>query len=351
MFNKALGIRFIAGTTMEVLSPKKVSGARLAQPAYLSESLERLYNKLYYDFSDLLPYLIRSDVHEIMLNPDGGLWIDSNVEGLNKVSHLSNHKAFSIINAVAGIHNFVVSAEKPRLEAQLPLFKEFNGERFTAQVPPIVSGPSFSLRKRTESVYTLQDYVATKRMTLEQADILKKLVEERQNILVCGGPGSGKTTVTNALILAAVEFDPAQRFILLEDLPELQCQAQNKVAMLTSISVAMTGLLHAAMRMRPDRILVGEVRGKEALDMLKAWNTGCPGGICTVHANGPEEAIQRILDLSMEAGLSLPPTGLVQHTINAVVAVGRRGHEKGFVESVVLLEKGKRNEIIYNKVA
>ena len=317
----------------------------------LSVSEERLYNKLYCDFSELLPYLTRSDVNEIMLNPDGGLWIDSNVDGLLEVTHLSNHKAFAIINAVASIHNIVVSASMPRLEAQLPVFKYFKGERFTAQVPPIVSSPSFSLRKRTEFVYTLQDYVATHRMTPKQADILEDLVKNRQNILVCGGPGSGKTTVTNALIVAAVECDPTQRFVLLEDLPELQCQAQNKVTMLTSMSVSMTGLLHAAMRMRPDRILVGEVRGREALDMLKAWNTGCPGGICTVHANGPEETIQRILDLSMEAGLSLPPIGLVRHTINAVVAVERCGNKKGFVEAIVLLEKGRNDKIVFNKIA
>ncbi len=319
--------------------------------SHLSVSLERLYTKLHHDFAEVLPYLIRSDVNEIMLNPDGGLWIDSNTEGLSKVIHLTRHQAFSIINAVAGIHNFVVSEEKPRLEAELPFFKNFRGERFTAQVPPLVSNPSFSLRKRTEVVFSLSDYVSTGRMNDLQAEILNDLVCNRKNILVCGGPGSGKTTVTNALILAAVESDPNQRFIILEDLPELQCQAENKVSMLTCAAVPMTGLLHAAMRMRPDRILIGEVRGKEALDMLKAWNTGCPGGVCTVHANGAEEAIQRILDLAMEAGLSIPPIGLVKHTIDAVVSVGRKLHEKGFVESIVLLDKESKNEIVFKKIA
>ncbi len=329
---------------MEVVSPLK------KESIALTVSQERLYAKLHHDFGVVLSYLTRPDVHEIMLNPDGGLWIDSNVDGLAKVAHLSAHQAFSIINAVAGIHNFVVSEEKPRLEAELPIYQSFKGERFTAQVPPLVSNPSFSLRKRSEAIFSLNDYLNSGRMTEAQVILLDTLVRERKNILVCGGPGSGKTTVTNALILAAVSHDPNQRFVLLEDLPELQCQAQNKVSMLTCIAVPMTGLLHAAMRMRPDRILIGEVRGREALDMLKAWNTGCPGGICTVHANGPEEAIQRILDLAMEAGLSTPPKGLVRHTIDAVVAVGRRAHEKGFVESVVLLNKGNKDEIIFEQV-
>lgn len=330
---------------MEVVLPLK------KEPIALTVSQERLYAKLHYDFDDALTYLRRPDVNEIMLNPDGGLWIDSKKDGLVLVGHLSPHQAFSIINSVAGIHNFVVSEEKPILEAEFPMFESFKGERFTAQIPPLVSNPSFSVRKRSETVFSLNDYLDSGRMTAAQVKVLDDLVRERKNILVCGGPGSGKTTVTNALIVAAVSHDPNQRFVLLEDLPELQCQAQNKVAMLTCITVPMTGLLHAAMRMRPDRILIGEVRGKEALDMLKAWNTGCPGGICTVHANGPQEAIQRILDLAVEGSRSEPPLTLVRHTIDAVVAVGRRAHEKGFVESVGLLNKENKDEIIFEKVA
>src|SRR5690606_36443339 len=122
-------------------------------------------------------------------------------------------------------------------------------------------------------------YVDTGRLTVEQAKILRELVKNRKNILICGGPGSGKTTVTNALIIEAIKADSQQRFLILEDVPELQCQAANKVNMLTTATVNMTALLRDAMRMRPDRILIGEVRGGEALDMLKAWNTGCPGGI------------------------------------------------------------------------
>ncbi len=318
----------------------------------LSESHRRLYEKLYRDLNEnIIQFLIDKDINEVMLNPDGKLWIDSASKGLVHVSNLNRAQAFSIINDIAGIHNFVVNQHSPRLEAELPNFKEMRGERFTAQVPPIVSSPSFTIRKKSEIIFSLENYIDTQRLTEEQATVLKRLIKNRKNILVCGGPGSGKTTVTNTLIIEAVKCNENQRFLILEDLPELQCSAPNKVAMLTTDDVNMTGLLRSAMRMRPDRILIGEVRGQEALDMLKAWNTGCPGGICTVHANGAEEAVQRILDLSMEAGLTVPPTKLISHTIDAIISVTRKENKKGFIHEILAL-KGHTNEnFIFEKLA
>lgn len=318
----------------------------------LSESRRRLYEKLYRDLGDkIIQFLQDKDINEVMLNPDGKLWIDSASEGLLHISNLNRAQAFSIINDIAGIHDFVVTQHSPRLEAELPFFKNMQGERFTAQIPPIVSAPSFTIRKKSEIIFKLDDYIATSRLTEQQANVLKDLVRHRKNILVCGGPGSGKTTVTNALIIEAVKSDENQRFLILEDLPELQCSAPNMVAMLTSDDVSMTGLLRAAMRMRPDRILIGEVRGAEALDMLKAWNTGCPGGICTVHANGSEEAVQRIIDLAMEAGLTVPPIQLVLHTINAIVSVIRNGNQKGFIREILSLGDYQHGKFSFEKLA
>lgn len=318
----------------------------------LTESNRRLYEKLYHDLgSEIINFLEDKDVNEIMLNPDGKLWIDRTSTGQSYVGIISKAQAFSVLHSIAGIHDFVVSQHSPRLEAELPFYRLMRGERFTGQIPPISSAPCFTIRKRSEVIFTLEDYIATDRMTKAQADILCALVKERKNVLVCGGPGSGKTTVTNALIVEAVKVDENQRFLLLEDLPELQCSAANKVAFLTSDDVDMTGLLRAAMRMRPDRILIGEVRGKEALDMLKAWNTGCPGGICTVHANGTEEAVQRILDLAMEGGLSNPPISLVLHTIDAIVSVIRRDSKKGFIHKIVKLGGYQNEKFIFEELA
>ena len=316
-----------------------------------TESKQRLFEKLHRDLGDdIVHYLQNKDINEVMLNPDGMLWIDSATRGLEYVKNVSNAQASAIINGIAGIHNFIVTQHNPRLEAELPYFKSMRGERFTAQVPPIVSGPCFTIRKKSEIIFKLEDYLSTHRLTTRQAEVLRKLIANRKNILVCGGPGSGKTTVTNALIIEAVKCDENQRFVILEDLPELQCSALNKVAMLTSVDITMTGLLRAAMRMRPDRILIGEVRGAEALDMLKAWNTGCPGGICTVHANGAEEAIQRIADLAMETGLINPPLQLIHHTIDAIVSVTRKQNQKGFISDILTLGDYQDGKFQFKKI-
>lgn len=317
----------------------------------LTESSRRLYEKLHHDLGASVSTLLQDkDVNEIILNPDGKLWVDRTSIGQVCIGEIPKPQAFSILNSIAGIHGFVVNQHYPRLEAELPCYQAMRGERFTGQVPPLVSSPCFTIRKKSEVIYSLADYTATNRMTKEQSAVLCDFVAQRKNILVCGGPGSGKTTVTNALIIEAVKSDVNQRFIILEDLPELQCTAANKVAMLTCDTVDMTGLLRAAMRMRPDRILIGEVRGKEALDMLKAWNTGCPGGICTVHANGTEEAIQRILDLAMEANLSVPPISLVLHTIDAVVSVVRKGSQKGYIDAIVKLKEYNNGKFTFEKL-
>jgi len=316
-----------------------------------TESQLRLYEKLCRDLGNtILQSLEVTDINEIMVNPDGKMWIDSSKEGLVQAGELLPQQVYSIIYGVAGIRDFVVSQHHPRLEADLPCYKAMKNERFTAQIPPIVSGPSFTIRKRSESIFKMEDYIQTGRMSKRQADVLRDLIKERKNILVCGGPGSGKTTVTNALIIEAINYDKTQRFLILEDLPELQCKALNVVAMLTTNDVSMTALLRSAMRMRPDRILIGEVRGKEALDMLKAWNTGCPGGICTVHANGAEEAIQRILDLSMESGLIAPPLQLLSQTIDAVVSVTRQGNQKGFIHEILSLKRYQNGKFDFEKL-
>lgn len=317
-----------------------------------SESSNRLYEKLHRALgADILSYLSDNNINEIMLNPDGKIWVDDIETGMRPVKEMLKERAFGVIHMIAGIHGFVVSSSNPRLEADLPIFKELRGERFTAQVPPIVSSPTFTIRKRSDVVFSLDDYVATQRLDRAKADVLRDLVKQKKNIVVCGGPGSGKTTITNALIKEMVSIDPMQRLLILEDLPEIQCEAVNKVVMLTSGEISMQGLVRAAMRMRPDRILIGEVRGAEALDMLKAWNTGCPGGICTVHANGAEEAIQRIMDLSMESGLLIAPIELVKQTVDVIISVTRSGNQKGFIQDIVTVGGGNNGRFTFKKVA
>jgi type IV secretion system protein TrbB len=317
-----------------------------------TETQQRLCQKLCNDLGDkILNFLEDKDIHEVMINPNGELWIDSSRLGQIQAGDLKPSQSFSIVNTVAGIQGLVVSAHHPRLETELPHFYALQGQRFTGIIPPVVFSPCFTIRKRNENILVLDDYEKSKRLTPAQAETLRQLISAKKNILVCGGPGSGKTTLTNALIHEAVKFDPHQRFIILEDVPELQCKARNSVAMLTSAAIHLRDLLHAAMRMRPDRILIGEVRGAEALELLKAWNTGCPGGICTLHANSAEAAIQRLADLTMEAGLLHPPWALLQQTIDIVVAIVRRGHQKGFVEKIIAFKGREHDQFLLETLA
>lgn len=317
-----------------------------------SESKVRLYNQLIQSLgTDICGFLEDEDVREIMLNSDESVWVDRKSVGLVCESSLKIDQALSIIHAISGIKDLVVTRRFPILEVQFPFFSVMKGERFTAQIPPIVAAPSFNIRKHSPRVFSLQDYVSSGRMTEIQADFLKQCIRDHLNILVVGAPFEGKSTLLNCLIYEAEQHCPLERFLILEDTPELQCTAKNSVRMLTSADVDMRILVKTGMRMRPDRILIGEVRDGAVLDMLKAWNTGCPGGICTIHANGAKEAIQRVLDLAMETGIGAPPISLVKHTIQVIVSVGSHGTEKGYIHEILQVGEDKNGEFTFKECA
>ena len=172
---------------------------------------------------------------------------------------------------------------------------------------PVVSSPAFAIRKRPEVVFTLDEYVAGGMMTEAQAAIIRAAAVARQNMLIVGGTGSGKTTLANA-ILAEPAF-AEDRVVLIEDTAELQCSAADQIQMLTKRTepqVTMTDLVRDTLRLRPDRIIIGEVRDGSALDLLKAWNTGHPGGLATIHANSAAEGLTRLEDLIGEVTQRIP---------------------------------------------
>ena len=188
---------------------------------------------------------------------------------------------------------------------------------------PVVPSPAFAIRKRPEVVFTLDDYASAKIMTPAQAQAIRDAAAGRRNILIVGGTGSGKTTLANA-ILAEPAF-AADRVVLIEDTAELQCSAEDKVQMLTKRTepvVTMTDLVRDTLRLRPDRIVIGEVRDGSALDLLKAWNTGHPGGLATIHANSAIEGLTRLEDLIGEATPRIPYRAITQ-AINLVVFIER----------------------------
>jgi type IV secretion system protein TrbB len=219
-------------------------------------------------------------VVEVMLNPDGRLWIDRLAQGLADTGErLSAADGERIVRLVAHHVGAEVHPGAPRVSAELPE----TGERFEGLLPPVVTAPAFAIRKPAVAVFTLDDYVAAGNMSADQATVLRQAVIERENILVAGGTSTGKTTLTNALLAEVAKS--ADRVVIIEDTRELQCAAPNLVAMRTKDGVAtLSDLVRSSLRLRPDRIPIGEVRGSEALDLLKAWGTGHPGGIGTIHA-------------------------------------------------------------------
>ena len=267
---------------------------------------------------DLLGYLQASEVIEIMLNPDGALWVDVLGGGMEKVGAMDPVQSMAMISACASMLGAVVNPENPVLECELPL----DGSRFEALIPPLVSRPTFTIRKKALLIFTLQDYVDKRIMTMAQKEAIEEAVRNRENILVAGGTGSGKTTLANAILHAVSVLTPDHRIVVIEDTLELQCSSPNVVFLRTSINTDMTRLLKATMRLRPDRIVVGEVRDGAALALLKAWNTGHPGGAGTVHANSAEAALARVGQLIHEAGTP-PVPELIAEAVNVVVFIRR----------------------------
>ncbi|MGY4629904.1 P-type conjugative transfer ATPase TrbB [Bradyrhizobium sp. USDA 4486] len=277
--------------------------------------------------SAIAGYLEDEAIIEVMLNPDGRLWIDRLSNGLIDTGEtLSAADGERIVRLVAHHVGAEVHAGAPRVSAELP----GTGERFEGLLPPVVAAPAFAIRKPAVAVFTLDDYVAREIMTSEQARILKNAVAARKNILVAGGTSTGKTTLTNALLTEVAKT--ADRVVLIEDTRELQCKAPNLVALRTKDGVAtLSDLVRSSLRLRPDRIPVGEVRGAEALDLLKAWGTGHPGGIGTIHAGSATGALRRLEQLIQEAVITVP-RALIAETINLVAVLAGRGADRRLAE-------------------
>jgi P-type conjugative transfer ATPase TrbB len=263
------------------------------------------------------------EVVEVLLNPDGSLWVDRLGSGRSPTgTKLPPAIAERIIRLMAAHVRAEVHPSAPILSAELPE----TGERFLGVLPPVVRHPSFAIRKRALRIMTLADYVADGVMTEAQAAFLRTVVHERLNIVVAGGTSTGKTTLANALLDEIARTH--DRVLILEDTVELQCGSDDHVAMRTEPGVStMADLLRATLRLRPDRIVVGEVRGAEALDMLKAWGTGHPGGIATVHANSAAGALLRLEQLVQEVSVTVP-RALIAEAVNVIVFIAGRGRAR-----------------------
>jgi type IV secretion system protein VirB11 len=317
-----------------------------------SGTVERQLEKLRRDFGDVfLGALADPETVEILLNPDGTLWQERLGEKPAQIGSMTRTKAESVLRTIAACVQTTITRDKPTIECELPL----DGSRFAGQIPPVVPAPTFGVRKRASRVFTLDQYVQAEILTPEEKDFLCVAIRDHRNILVIGGSGGGKTTLVNALIGEVTAQYPAERLIIIEDTGELQCSAANYVQYHTSPERSMTDLVRTSLRMRPDRILVGEVRGPEALDLLMAWNTGHEGGIATLHANYAEAGLARLATLvSMHPNAPGSIEPLIGDAVDVLVHIARKDGPPGrIVHEVLLVEKWDttRREYIFHEVA
>ena len=294
---------------------------------------------------DIMNYLHDDNIIEIMLNPDGRIHYEDIKKGKVATNiYIDAMQSENILKIIASLKNDIANTSFPEISTELP----FKNARFQGWLPPVVKRATFSIRKRAINIFTLDDYVKQDSLTLKQANLLKQMIVERKNILIVGGTGSGKTTFANALL--AELKDCKDRIIVIEDLPELQVEVDDLVSMTTTENITMRHLVKGCLRMRPDRIIIGEIRDGTALDLLKAWNTGHPGGLCTIHANSIESAPHRLEDLIQEAVVTASKKMILQ-AIDIIVFIKRDEiTSRRKVSDIVELTDYKDNKYIFNQI-
>ena len=297
------------------------------------EFRERIAAKIKHEAKKIQPFLDDGSVVEIMLNEDKIIRIVRLEYGKIKTGvTFDRDEAMLLIGSIARYNDTSVNEQAPLLKASMP-----DGQRVQAIIEPVVSAPIFSIRCNRASSFRLDDYLVTGRMTNEMAKILRAALQGRKNILVSGGTGSGKTTLTTALLQELSAVAPDDRVVVMEDTSEISLALDDVIYLKTTEVASMCKLLEASLRLFPTRIIVGEIRGKEALDLLKAWNTGHPGGVCTLHANSAQSALSRFESLILEAqNLSIPfIRSLVSDAVDLIVHIQRDKKRGPIVSQIV----------------
>lgn len=278
---------------------------------------------------EAMEVLSRADVNEIYVNPGQvgeplEIWADGRGGKAPSGVYIREEAVRQFLNSVATTRGEEITKEQPHLQSQLPYGEPFHGARLQGIIPPVTSQATLVIRKHSKDVFTLDSYVEYGTMSPKQREAIADAVRNHENIVVAGGTGSGKTTLTNAVLLEVHALTPDDRIVLLEDTPELQCQAEDYLAMRTSPEVSMKKLVYLTLRCTPNRIVVGEVRDDAAYDLLDAWATGHPGGVCTVHAETPQGALARLHRLAGRGEASARHQ-LIAESVGVVVIVERRG--------------------------
>ena len=277
----------------------------------------------------IMEYMNDKDIIEIMKNDDGKVFGDSLTKGEFYICDMDSVAAENIVKLVANHVNQEVTPENPLVSAELP----GSGFRFEGNIPPVSQTSAFNIRKHSSLIFTLDDYVNSKIMTQEQANVIKRGIKDRKNILVVGGTKSGKTTLCNALLEEIAQYN--QRVIIIQDTNELQCNCENVLYLRATETVPIRRLLTSTLRRTPTRIVIGEVRDGAALNILKAWNTGHPGGVCTLHADSAERGLLQLESYIMEVSRD-PQRDTIARTVNMVINLQLDGLSRKVKEIIEL---------------
>lgn len=279
----------------------------------------------------IMQYMHDDNVTEVMVNPDGRLWLDTFDKGVVPTDVVMEPEDTKrIIYMVADISGQVIDLKvDPSLQANIPASRLFSNCRFQAELPPIVNAPSFNIRKHSKIVITLDDYVRQGAMTEMQRQVILDAIHGKKNIIAAGGTGSGKTTLLNAILAEISTL--GDRIVTIEDTKELKCTAENYIALSTTDTVDMDNLLRKTLRLSPNRIVVGEVRGKEALTLVDAWSTGHRGGCSTVHSDSAHDTLFRLEDLVSRVSVSSQQAGIAR-AIDVIVYIERRAVSRTIAE-------------------
>ncbi len=345
-------------------------GEKESPIAYPSAGLElhernnRLDVKLKRELGEQVLAMLRDEhTEDIVLNPDSSLWVKRTGEGFVRFGSMAPARAASALGTIAAWRGTVLNHDHPILETELPI----DGSRFEGITAPVVRQSAFAIRLRPRKIFSLDEYEAGGIVTgkddplnrhrggndfaaavrgLRHAEIIRAAVGARKNVLIAGSAGSGKTTLTNSILRELAQLTPRDRVLVIEDTTELQCSVANYVDLHTAGDVTMIDCLRACMRLKPTRIVVGEVRGAEAHAVLKAWNTGHPGGIATIHANDALSALSRLESLLTQSdeGQSMPHEfrcALIAEAVDLVVFIDEEpGTAAGRKVREVLLVSG-----------
>ena len=310
-------------------------------------SEDRMIKLLKFSLGEIVPFLEDPDVIEVMLNPDKTLWIDTLSRGIYfSELIIEPEDALRVIQTVATHINKIVDQENPIISAELPESES----RFEGLIPPVVKNPIFTIRKKGIKIFTLDDYVEKKTLTLNQKEIIVQSIKDKLNILIVGPVSSGKTTFANAV---GDEIPEDERVLVIEDTAEIQLRLKNVIFLKTTDYTSVNDLLKAALRLRPDRIIVGEVRDEAALTLLTAWNTGHPG-FCTIHSDNALGGLKQ-LELYILRATDNKQEELIAMTVNIIIVLKRIKNKEGKtirqVESISRLEGFENNKYIITKIA